>query len=162
MRSALAILLALASAPVLAGCLQEPEVREVTGPTDGYSPTASFLKVHVKRDDGSVVLVDFDRRDWHVAEIARRLDSRQVDYLSVQAKPRDMLGEVLVESVKEPSDLASLYYPAMQATPEQRAEMDREYDVVLEKALGAAPSPGPETPELALAGIGDAAPPVEG
>lgn len=152
MRGGPALLVLLLSVPLLVGCLQEPEVREVTGPTDGYSPTASFLKVHVKRDDGSVILVDFDRRDWHVSEIARRLDERQIDYLHVQAKPRDTLGEVLVESVKEPSDLAGLYYPTMQATPEQRAEMDREYDRLLQKTLGAAPSPGPETPAIPLVG----------
>lgn len=146
------LFLAVVGGLSLAGCLKEPEVREVAGPTDGYSPTASFLKVHVLREDHSIVLVSFDRRDWHVSEIARRLDDRSIDFLTVQAKPRDLLGEVLVHSVVEPADLAGLYYPTMTATPEQRASMDREYDDLLARVAAetvpAAPptTPGPKVP----------------
>lgn len=156
MRPHFVLLVAALAAPLLAGCLKEPEVREVAGPTDGYSPTASYLKVHVLREDGTRVLVDFDRRDWHVSEIARRLDDRRIDFLTVQAKQRDLIGEVLVESVLKPEDLASLYYPTMDATPEQRAEMDREYDAILERAMAgvAVPTPAPPGPKVPLPSVG--------
>lgn len=141
MRAARTVVLALLVA--LPGCLlREPTVKEVHGETDGYTPTAAYLKVHVWTDDDRVVLLDFDRRDWHVSGIAKRLDGGQLDYLSAQALPRDILGEYVVQHVGAPGELAALRYDAMAATPEQRADMDAEYERLLRDVLEGRPPPG--------------------
>lgn len=134
------------AAPLLAalaflapGCLlDEPQPREVTGPTEGYSPTQTYLKVHVRQDDGSIVLVDFDRKEWYTSGIARRIDELSMRELAVYAQPRNVLGEVLVLDVRAPEDLAELRYDAMKATAEERRLMDLEHDALLDKAAGAA------------------------
>lgn len=119
--------------------VKEPEVRELAGPTDGYTPTAAYLKLNVVREDGSVVLLDFDRRDWYAAKIADLVDRKKVDFVSAQAMPRDLLNEYLAQTVVEPSELAKLRYDAMAATPEQRQDMDNEYQALLETHLAQAP-----------------------
>lgn len=133
--------LALLLLPALAGCaaLDEPAPKALAGPTDGYSPTASFLKVHVKRDDGTVALLDFDRRDWYTAKIADLVDLKQMKFVSAQAKPREILNEYLALSVTDPAEVAKLRYDAMDATPEQRARMDAEYERLLEAWMARAP-----------------------
>lgn len=125
----------------LSGCaaLDPPPVREVAGATDGYTPTAAFLKLHVKRDDGSTMLLDFDRRDWYTAKIAEMVDLKQARFVSAQAQPRDILNEYLAESVADPGEMARLRYDDMDATPEQRTEMDNEYQQLLERYLASAP-----------------------
>lgn len=141
MRAALGLaLLAL----ILPGCtlLDEPEAREVSGPTDGYTPTSAFLKLHVRRDDGSFLLLGFDRRDWYTAGIAEEVDLRKVPFITAEAEPRALLSEYLVHSVGSPSALQAFHYDTMGATAEQRAEMDRGHDELL-GALGAsAPTQG--------------------
>lgn len=140
MRAPLLALLVLAP---LAGCtlLQEPPVRELAGPTDGYTPTSVFLKLHVLREDGTTALLDFERRDWHVSEIAKRVDRKDLPYVAAQAKPRDILNEYVVQSIATPEDLQELRFDDMGATPEQRAEMDREYDELLRAWIADAPAP---------------------
>lgn len=129
--------------PLAAGCaaLDPPEARELVGPTDGYTPTAAFLKLHVKRDDGSTALLDFDRRDWYAAKIAEMVDLKQVTSVSAVAKPRDILNEYLAQTISSPTDLAKLRYDNMGATPEQRTQMDNEYQRLLERYLEDAPIP---------------------
>jgi hypothetical protein len=103
---------------------------KVEGPTRGYSPTSAYLKVHVDTPEGRRVLVDFDRRDWHVAELARRLDDHRLRFLFVEGTPR-ILGEVVAETVFDPGDLAELRYASMSASGEDRLRMDAEYDALL-------------------------------
>lgn len=125
----------------LAGCtlVKEPVPREVAGPTDGYTPTAAFLKVHVKRADGTVALLDFDRRDWYTAKIADMVDLKQMRFVSAQAQPREILNEYVALSVADPGEVSKLRYEEMDATPEQRARMDAEYDRLLRSWLARAP-----------------------
>ena len=152
MRPRLALLLvALAGLP--AGCLslfpEDDAPRRVEGPTRGYSPTAAYLKVHVETPEGRM-LVDFDRRDWHVAELARRLDDRRIDFLAAEGETR-LMGEVVARSVHDPADLATLRYSEMRLREEDRLRLDAEYDEILaraaaagEAALDAAPQAAPE------------------
>lgn len=142
-------LLALLLLAPVAGCLsllpaEDPPLR-VEGPTRGYSPTAAFLKVHVDTSEGQRVLVDFDRRDWHVAELARRLDDRRVQFLFVEGPPR-LMGEMLAETVFTPEDLADLRYEAMGVSHEERLRLDAEYDALLAALGEAAPVPAPDAP----------------
>lgn len=133
----------LALALLLPGCqvYEPPGPTEVAGTTDGYAPTAVFLKVFVREDDGSVTWVDFDRKDWHVAEIARRLDRRDVTYLAIAGQERETMGEVLVVDVRDPGELAELKYDTMKATTQERALLDLEYEEILKAAQGAAGAP---------------------
>lgn len=126
-----------------AGCtaLDPPGPRELSGATDGYTPTSVFLKLHVKRDDGSTALLDFDRKDWYTAEIARRVDLHKIDFVVAQAQPREILSEYLAQQVSSPEDLDALRYEAMGATSEQRSLMDAEYEELLEDLAGAPPTP---------------------
>lgn len=148
--------LALLAVPALlfAGCtlVQEPQVRELSGPTDGYTPTSVYLKVHLRRDDGSVAMLDFDRRDWHTSEIAKRVDRKELDFLAAQAMPRDILSEYVVQQVVTPEDLGMLRYDDMGATPEQRMEMDSEYEALLQRWLAQAAPVEAETPDALLPG----------
>ena len=146
-RHALVALLALVP---LAGCtlVQEPQLRELAGPTDGYTPTSVFLKLHVLREDGTTALLDFERRDWHVAEIAKRVDHKQLKFVVAQAMPRAILNEYVAQAVASPADLQSLRFDEMGATPEQRAEMDREYEALLQAWLAQAPAPEAQAPAL--------------
>jgi len=127
----------------LAGCaaLDPPKPRELTGPTDGYTPTAAFLKLHLKREDGSTALLDFDRRDWYTAKIAEMVDLKQVKFVTAQATPRNTLNEYLAETIADPADVGKLRYDNMGVTPEQRADMDNEYQRLLERYLETAPIP---------------------
>lgn len=129
----LAWLLALAVA--LPGCTvyPEPGPRDVAGATDGYAPTASFLKVLVRPDEGDAVWVVFERRDWHVSELARRIDEREVRHLSVHGQERVTLGEVLAIEVTAPADLQRLHYDEMGATAQQREAFDLEYEDLLRR-----------------------------
>lgn len=138
-----ALALTMLGVLLLSGCtiLQEPKVKEVAGPTDGYTPTSTYLKVHVKRADGSLAMLDFDRRDWYASKIVELLDHRQMEFVSAQAKPRDILNEYLVESVADPGEVAKLRFDDMDATPEQRAQMDSEYESLLKRYLEDAPAP---------------------
>lgn len=149
-RAATLILLAT----LLAGCslVQEPQLRELGGPTDGYTPTASYLKVHVKRADGTTALLDFDRGDWYTAEIARRVDLRKLDHVTAQAMPRDILNEYVVRAVVAPEELDALRYDAMGASHEQRAQMDAEHEELLARWLrdAAQGAPAPPTAPHAL------------
>lgn len=152
MRRRAALPLVLLVAPVLGGCLtlfpdDDGPVR-VTGPVLGYQPTPSFLKVQV-REGERIVLVDFDRRDWHVSELARRIDERRVKALDVEAEPRELLNEVLVRAIHDPDDLGALHYGAMGATAEERDAKDAEYEALL-RAL--------PPPEAALAPAGPSPP----
>jgi hypothetical protein len=133
---------------ILAGCtlLKEPEIREVTGPTDGYMPTAAFLKLSVKRDDGGAVLLDFDRRDWYASKIAEMVDTKQIPFVSAQGMPR-LVNEYVAETVIMPSELAKLRYDEMGATSEQRMTMDQEYTALLERYLASVPD-APEAPQV--------------
>lgn len=132
-----ALALSLLAVLLLPGCslVSEPQERELAGPTDGHQPTPNYLKVFVRRDDGTMALVDFDRRDWYTAEIARRIDRREVEFLSATVMPRNTLNEYLVQRVTSPADLASLRYDEMEASPEMRAQMDAEYEQLLKEAL---------------------------
>lgn len=132
-----AFLVVLLGATTLAGCslIAEPQERELAGPTDGHQPTPSYLKVFVVKEDGTKALLDFDRRDWYVAEIARKIDLREVAYLGATVMPRNTLNEYLVQKVSTPSELDALRYDEMQASPEARAQMDAEYDEILRKLV---------------------------
>lgn len=138
----------------LPGCAvyEPPGPTEVAGRTDGYAPTAAFLKVYVREDDGSMTWVDFDRKDWHVAEIARRIDRRDVTYLAIAGQERETMGEVLVVDVRDPGELAALKYDTMKATAEERALLDLEYEEIVqaaqEGAAGATSPPATNLPQL--------------
>lgn len=123
-------------APALAGCslVEEPKPRQLEGPTDGYLATSPYLKVYVRSNSsGDIVLVDFDRRDWYVWKIAERLDGHDVGYLTVEAKPRDIIREYLVERVTDPADLEQYRYANMEATPQEQARMDAQYTDLLDR-----------------------------
>lgn len=137
-----AIVVGLLLALPLAGCagLDPPGPREVAGPTDGYSPTASFLKVHVRQPDHSLVMLSFDRTEWYTAKIAELVDLKQMTFVSAHAQPRETLNEYMALDVAEPSDVAKLRYDAMQATPEQRAQMDAEHEALLKEWLARTPA----------------------
>lgn len=137
--------LVLLAAVLLPGCaiVKAPEVRELSGPTDGYTPTAAFLKLNVKQPDGSVQLLDFDRRDWYASRIAELVDQKQVRSVTAQALPRDVLNEYVAQSVADPSSLAGLRYDEMDASPEARAQMDDEYQALLERYLSRVPPISP-------------------
>ena len=135
-------LLALAAAALLlAGCtlVKDPEPRQLSGPTDGYTPTATYLKLHVKRDDGTTALLDFDRRDWYTAGIAKMVDQKDLRFVVAEAMPRDILNEYVAREVATPDELQGLRFDAMDASPEQRAEMDREYELLLQAFLATVP-----------------------
>lgn len=143
-----ALVLALVTlAPLATGCLSlfpaEDKPLQVEGPTRGYSPTASYLKVHVDTPEGRRVLVDFDRRDWHVAELARRLDARQVTFLFAEGPPR-LVGEIVAGTVYSPEDVEDLRYASMSVTEEERLRLDAEYDDLLARLAGpVVPPPSP-------------------
>ena len=138
---------ALTIALLVAGCtfIPQPGPRDVSGPTDGYEPTASYLKVFVRQDDGNQTLVDFDRRDWYAAGIANALDDKTITFVTVHGMEREaVLGEVVVDSAKAPDALAGMRYDAMHATAQQRSVMDAEYERLLQKLVpGPAPGTGP-------------------
>ena len=133
-------LLLLVSA--LAGCatqVLDPQPVRVAGDPDGTMPTNLYLKTDVQGSNGFVT-VAFDRKDWYVAGLERGL--RDVDWLVVEGKPK-IDREVVVEGVDAPADLAERYrFDEMQATPEQRASMDREWDLRLEELREAKPDVG--------------------
>jgi hypothetical protein len=149
MRRRVILLAALALAPAATGCLtlfpEEDRPLQVEGPTRGYSPTASYLKVHVDTAEGRRVLVDFDRREWHVAELARRLDGHQITFLYVEGPPR-LVGEVLAGTVYDPEDVESLRYASMSVSEEERLRMDAEYDALLARFVDEVPAPAPVVP----------------
>lgn len=136
-------ILLLLAVGLLAGCaaLEPPGPRELAGPTDGYTPTSSFLKLHIKREDGTTALLDFDRKDWYTAEIARRADRHDLDFVTAQAQPREILGEYIALSVIVPEELQKLRYEEMGATHEERALMDAEHDELLKALPGGTPTP---------------------
>lgn len=145
-------LLVLLAAPALAGCtlVADPKPKDVAGAVDGYDPTASHLKVHLVTDDGTV-LVDFDRRDWNVKGIADLIDGRQVRSLSVHGMPRDILNEVLVETVASPSELSRMRWND-QTSPEERGAAEQAYDALVAQAhpiAGSVEAPA-TAPTLAL------------
>lgn len=142
------------------GCtlLSEPQLKELSGPTDGYTPTAAFLKVEIEREDGTTALLDFERREWHTAEIARRVDRREVPFLSAQVTPRDVLGEYLVQHVGAPGELEALRFDNMDATPEQKAQMDAEHDELLRLFEAATRTPGAAVDAGGLGGMAADAP----
>lgn len=148
--------LILVASLLLAGCtlLKEPEIREVQGPTDGYTPTAAFLKLNVKRDDGTLVLLDFDRRDWYASKIAEMVDTKVISFVAAHGMPR-LVNEYVAETVVTPSELANLRYDTMGATAEQRMSMDREYTALLERYLAAVPA-APAAPSAPTALLPDA------
>lgn len=151
---AVRLALALVAAVVLPGCtlVQEPEVREIVGPTDGYTPTPAFLKLSVKREDGTVAMLNFDRRDWYTSKIAEMVDGRDLSYVSAQAMPRNVLNEYVAQTVADPTSLAKLRYDEMHATGAERMRMDAEYTQLLERVLG--PEAPPEAaPPLPVAGL---------
>ncbi len=138
-------------APALAGCtlVPEPKPQDLSGVVDGYDPTASYLKVHVQ-DGDRTVLVDFDRRDWNVNGIAQLIDEKLVRNLTIHGMPRDVLNEILVETVGDPSQLAK-YRWTDQTSPEERSAADKAYDELVAKAhppAGVAVSP--PSPTVAL------------
>jgi hypothetical protein len=142
-------LAALLVAPALAGCtlVSAPQPEDVSGPVDGYDPTTSLLKVHVHEGD-RVVLVDFDRRDWNAAGIAQLIDNLTVRNLTIHGMPRDILDEVLVQSVGSPSVLER-YRWTDQTTPEERSAADQAYDALVAKAHPITAA-APPTPTFAL------------
>jgi hypothetical protein len=123
-------LVLLLTTPLL-GCLNAPTVKAYEGKTQGYTPTNAFLKVNVRHADGTYTMFDFDRRDWYTAEVARRVDAKEIPDLTIQGQARETLGEILVLDVLDPSTVSVLRYDKMQTTPESRAQMDDEYDAVL-------------------------------
>ena len=137
----------LAAASILAGCaaLDPPGPRELSGPTDGYTPTSTFLKLHVLREDGTTAFLDFDRKDWYTAEIARRVDLKKLEHVTAQAQPRGILNEYLAQVVHAPEDLDALRYEAMGASHEQRSLMDTEYEELL-RGLAPAEDGGATSP----------------
>lgn len=152
MRAPLAPALGLLLALALAGCtlLKEPEEKPYEGKAFGYDPTAAFLKVNVRDPEGRIKLFDFDRRDWYTAELARRVDHREITDLTIQGKARDTLGEVLVLDVLDPGTLSGLRYDRMDATPEARQQMDAEHDELLRDLTEPLPEPAPPTPDLTV------------
>lgn len=137
--AALALLLLSAG---LSGCLiyDEPGPTEVTGEVDGYVPTQSFLKLDVLTEDGRRVSLEFDRRDWHVRELADRVDHRQLRELAVAGHERNIPGSVLALTFVDPEDLNALRYEAMGASAEERERMDAEYEAWLrERAADGVP-----------------------
>jgi len=145
--------LAVVALALLAGCavLPNPGPADVQGRTDGYDPTASYLKVVVRDNQtGNSTLVDFDRKDWAVSEIAKRIDDKAVPFLSIHGQSRDVLGEVLVQDVRAPGDLAQLSYQNMHATAQQRALYDQAYDALLSRVAAQAPSPAGQAPGVTL------------
>lgn len=141
-------------APVLAGCtlVKDPEPKDVAGTVSGYDPTASHLKVHLLVG-GELVLVDFDRRDWNVAGIADMIDQRQVREMSVHGIPREVLNELLVETVGDPSSLSKLRWTD-QTSPEERSAAEQAYDALVAKAHPVATNvPTPSTPIVSLPAV---------
>lgn len=148
---------ALVSLALLAGCaaLDPPGPRELSGPTDGYTPTSVYLKVHVLREDGTTAFLDFERQDWYTAEIARRVDMKKLEHVTAQAQPRNILNEYIAQSVVSPEDLDALRFEAMGASNEQRALMDAEYEELLsrlapDEARQPPPKEAPLVPEGTL------------
>jgi hypothetical protein len=105
----------------------------VAGDVEGYDPTASHLKVHVRTADDKFVLVDFDRRDWNVLGIAKAIDERAIKALSIHGMPREILNEVLVLTVGDPTSLAKYRWADSTYTPEERSAMDQAYDELVAK-----------------------------
>jgi len=133
---------ALSLALMGAGCaalVRQPGPRDVSGPTDGYEPTSSFLKVFVRTQDGNQTLIDFDRRDWYAAGIVKKLDDRSITFVTVHGEEREVLSEVVVETVKAPDELAAMKFDSMHATAQQRSVMDTEYEQLL-ATLAATPT----------------------
>lgn len=156
MRAAALLALVLLIAP---GCIyRELGPTEVRGEPEGYAPTPSALKMTVRGEDDARVLVVFERRDWYVAEIARRLDQREVGLVAIAAVERNIPGEVLAETFREPGELNELRYDAMGASAEERRLMDLEYDELLEK-LGV-PAPPATGIDPTTGGNGPALPPL--
>lgn len=147
-----ALPLVLTVVAALSGCalLSEPPPRDVAGPTDGYQPTASYLKVFVKGDGGSLTLIDFDRRDWHAAGIVKALDDRTIRFVVVHGQEKGVLNEIVVEVAKSPPALAALKYDEMHATAEQRAAMDLEYEQLLQRIAQQPPPTITSPPVLTL------------
>ncbi|MEA3200317.1 MAG: hypothetical protein QOE90_1745 [Thermoplasmata archaeon] len=150
LRARAALVVALALAPGLAGCtlVQPQQPKDVTGSVDGYDPTPAFLKVHLRVGD-QTLLVDFDRRDWNAAGIAQMIDQKQVTILSIHGTPRDVLDEVLVETVGDPSALAKMRWND-QTTPQEKSAADQAYDALVAKAHPAASGVAVTTPTIAV------------
>lgn len=122
----------LVLASFLAGCVTEvldPEPVRIAGDPDATIPTNAYLKTDVQGPDGTTI-VAFDRKDWYVAGLERELFG--VDWLVVGGTPK-LDREVVVSDVETPADLAERFrYEEMQASQEQRATMDAEWDDRLE------------------------------
>lgn len=141
--------LTLTAALLLPGCLDAaPAPRTIEGPTDGYVPTPAYLKVYVRTNDSGLVLADFNRTEWYVAGIAKRLDDHQLKFLGVHGKVR-LLGEVVVEDVLLPTDMPDMRFASMHVSDDEKRRMDLEYDEILAR-LGVADEavPSPETPPV--------------
>lgn len=136
-------------APGLAGCLyDEPGPAQVEGRVTGYSPTQAYLKLEVQGEDGRVVSVDFDRRDWHVRELARQVDLREVRVVTIDGMERNIPGAVLAEQFVDPDQLNELRYETMGASAQQRALLDAEYEAWLAELTSNASDSSP--PRIAL------------
>lgn len=124
----------LATVLLLPGCLDaDPKPRTVEGSADGYSPTQKYLKVTLRDNEtGTLTMANFDRRDWHVSALAKHLDQREVRYLTVHGAAL-IPGELIVDAVNAPAEVAKLRYDAMGASAEDRHRMDLEYDALLAK-----------------------------
>lgn len=140
MIKALAAILLIAP---MAGCtlIPEPQPQDLTGAVEGYDPTASHLKVHLRAGE-RLVLADFDRRDWNVAAIAKMIDEKRVEMLTIHGMPREVLNEVLVDTVGDPSEMAKLRWTST-TTPEERSAADQAYDALVKAASGQALAPAP-------------------
>ena len=145
----------LAVGLLVAGCtlVAQPGPKDVSGPTDGYQPTSSYLKVFVRSPDGNLTLVDFDRRDWYAAKIADKLDDKTIDFVTVHGQERGILGEIVVDAAKSPAELAALRYDAMHSTAQQQSAMDLEYEHLLQKLSARTPASTPSTPAVALPNV---------
>ena len=144
-------LLLLAPMLLAAGCtlVPDPQPQDVTGAVDGYDPTASHLKVHVLQGD-RIILVDFDRRDWNVAGIVKMIDEKVLRNVTVHGMPREVLNEILVQTVGNPSEL-SKYRWTDQTSPEERSLADKAYDDLVAKAHPVSAVPvTPSAPPVAL------------
>lgn len=149
MRLALALALL---APLLAGCAvyKEPGPTSVEGQVEGYTPMPSALVLSVKEAADERVDLRFDRREWHVAALAKAVDERRVQTVAVEGMERNIPGQVDAEAFLSPQELNDLRFdPSMSA--QEREIYDREYDELLAK-FGIVPptSPAPAAPTVEL------------
>lgn len=119
-----------------AGCIKpEPDPdRVVAGHVDGTSPTNAYLKVYLVNDTGYVALANFDRRDWYVTGLERAISEKRVDFAVVEGRDREIINEVVAESVLSPDDLNGYRFDAMEeratarGEPFDKAALDAEWD----------------------------------